>query len=294
MTLRYDGYFSGTIDEVAVYRTALSDNQVLTHYGAAYGASLPPSIALEPVSVTNYVSLNASFLVSAGGSVPRTYQWKKGNADLTDGGNLSGSTTEKLTIGPLTYADAGSYSVTIINPLGQTNSAVVTLTVLAPPATTPDISGLALHLPFDGNLVDATGRGNNGTAIQINGISSNVVSASSMFVSDGMLGRGLHFSTDYSAGTTNNTYVTLLDPQDLHFSSNVNFTVSFWIRAPMNYAQGDLPLLLQRCGFDVRQSRHRLHLYLWVRHDALSRWMGLVGVRLQQQRRRRPRRDRLD
>jgi len=244
----YDGYFTGTIDEVAVYRAALSADQVLKHYAAAYGASAPPSISLEPVSVTNYVSLNATFLVSAGGSVPRTYQWKKGIGDLTDGGNISGSSTEKLTISPVTYADAGSYSVTIVNPLGQTNSAVVTLTVLAPPATAPDISGLAMHLPLDGNLVDATGRGNNGTAIQINGTSSNVVSASSMFVPDGMLGKGLHFSTDYSAGTTNNTYVTLLDRPDLHFSSNVNFTVSFWIRSPANYAGGDLPYFCSGVG----------------------------------------------
>jgi hypothetical protein len=97
---------------------------------------------------------------------------------------------------------------------------------------------LVLHLPFDNSLTDATGRGNNGTAIHLTAGSSNVSSAT--FVS-GMLGSALHYASDFTAGSANAAYVTLGVPPDLQFSSNVNFTVAYWIRLPAGYAGGDLP-----------------------------------------------------
>jgi hypothetical protein len=96
---------------------------------------------------------------------------------------------------------------------------------------------LVLHLPFDNNLTDATGRGNNGTAIHLTAGSSNVSSAT--FVS-GVLGSGLHYASSFGA-TTNTDYVTLGVRPDLQFGSSVNFSVAYWIRLPAGYAGGDLP-----------------------------------------------------
>jgi hypothetical protein len=233
----YDGYFTGTIDEVAVYHSALTADQILAHYAAAYGPSLPPTIVLEPQSFTNYVSLPATLSVGAGGTVPLSYQWYKG------GQPISGATLGAYTISALSLSDNGTYSVTITNVNGTTNSGNATLTVLPPPSTAPSIPGLVLHLTFDNTLTDATGRGNDGTGIHISGTSSNVASPS--YVS-GAIGQALHYATDTT--TTNNTYVTLGLRPDLQFSSNVSFTVAYWIQAPLNYALADLPFVTTTIG----------------------------------------------
>jgi hypothetical protein len=233
----YDGYFTGTIDEVAVYNYPLTADQISAHYAAAYGPSLPPSIVLEPQSVTNYISLPASLSVAVAGTVPLTYEWSK------NGQPVSGATKATYSITALTTGDAGNYSVKITNANGQTNSALATLTVLQPPSTPPSIPGLVVHLPFDNSLSDATGRGNNGTGIHISGTSSNVAAAS--YVS-GAIGSAVHYSTDTSV--TNNTYITLGYRPDLQFSSNVSFSIAFWIRAPLNFAGADLPFMTTTVG----------------------------------------------
>jgi hypothetical protein len=170
---------------------------------------------------------------------------------------MAGSSTTKLTIFPLTTTDADTYQVTITNIAGVTNSAAVSLTVLAAaPTTPPAIPGLVMHLPFDGALPDATGRGNNATSIHINMnhgvLSSNV--APPTYVPDGMPAghQGFHFSTtDIDGYNTNfdNFYATLGTVRpDLQFGSNVSFSVAFWIRSPVNYAGNDLPFFCNGIG----------------------------------------------
>jgi hypothetical protein len=195
-----------------------------------------PTILSQPASVTNYVSLAATFAINAYSTAPLSYQWKK------NGVPVPGATQRALTFRPLALSDAGSYMVTISNVTGSLDSSSATLTVLSPPTNPPDISGLVLHLPFDNNLSDATGRGNNGTAIHLTAGSSNVSSAT--FVS-GMLGTALHYASDFGVfpccTTTNTAYVTLGVRPDLQFGSSVNFSVAYWIRLPAGFAGGDLP-----------------------------------------------------
>src|SRR4029077_824281 len=193
----YNGGFNGTIDEVAIYGFALSAPQVQAHYAAAYGPSLPPTISKQPSSLTNYVTLPAIISVGAYGTVPLSYQWKKGGVPLTDDGiHINGAATASLKVSPLVLGDSGTYSVTITNVNGTTNSATVTLTVLAAPVTPPPIPGLVLHLPFDNNLTDTTGRGNNGTG------KHNGANAPASFVGDGVLGAALHYETDTNSVST--------------------------------------------------------------------------------------------
>jgi hypothetical protein len=60
-----------------------------------------------------------------------------------------------------------------------------------------------------------------------------------------MVGSALHYSSDFGVfpccTTTNTSFVTLGVRPDLQFSSNVNFSVAYWIRLPAGYAGGDLP-----------------------------------------------------
>jgi hypothetical protein len=196
----------------------------------------PPAILAQPAPVTNYVSLAAAFTVSASGTPPLAYQWSK------DGTNIAGATQNSLILRPIAPSDAGGYMVRITNISGFTDSTSAVLTVLAPPTNPPSLSGLVVHLPFDNDLTDATGRGNDGTAIQVSATSSNV--SSPTFVS-GMLGSALHYSSDFGVypccTTTNANYVTLGVRPDLQFGSTTNFSVAYWIRLPPNYAGGDLP-----------------------------------------------------
>lgn len=259
----YEGTFNGTVDEVAVYSYALPTNNIAAHYAAAYGTSLRPIISKQPLSQTNYVNLQTKITVGAYGTQPLTYQWRKGVTDLTDGGNILGASTKTLIIDPVGLADAGTYSVNITNVNGSTNSATVTFTVRAAPTNSPNIPGVVLHMPFNNSLADISGRGNNGTGMHIttnvavlNSGTTNVISPSGSnpdfnYVADGKLGTALHYATHtvtVGNGTvTNSHFVKLGDIPDLRFSSNVNFSVAFWIRFPFGSGSsskfGDLPFL---------------------------------------------------
>lgn len=242
----YDGTFNGTIDEVAIYATALDASTVQAHYLATYGANTPPFITVQPTATTNYAGLPATLQVSAAGTEPLSYQWKKNGADI------GGANERTFTIPSLDYPDADNYSVQINNAVDDTNSVSVTITVLPPPATPPAIAGLVLHLPFDGNLTDATGRGNNGVAIHKTSSSSNVVAPT--FVSDAPLGQGVHYETQaintggQTSIATDAQYVTLGVRPDLQFGTGVDFSIAYWIRIPLNYFGGDLPFFTDAVG----------------------------------------------
>ena len=87
-----------------------------------------------------------------------------------------------------------------------------------------------MHLKFDGDYSDATGRGNSGTPV-----------GTPSFVG-GVIGRALHYSTttDTNGNFTSANYVTMGRPNDLQFSTN-SFSVAFWVRLASGYVGADLP-----------------------------------------------------
>jgi hypothetical protein len=160
-----------------------------------------------------------------------------------------------------------------------TSSPAAALTVLPLPTGPVDVSQLVLHLKFNNSLADATGRGNGGIGMHVTtnilaagtGVTNvNVVPGPAsggnqdfkyvnVNTGDGPptgTPAGLHYASyttngDYAsvqAGTakvggnnsTNSYYVSLGSPADLHFSSNVNFSVSYWVRFPPYNGSGDL------------------------------------------------------
>jgi hypothetical protein len=233
----YDMYFNGSIDEVVIYNTALAADRILAHFESQYETPTAPFFTKLPQPAVNYVTLPATLSAGVDGSRPMSYQWKKGGADVP------GATDLTLTISALALSDTGNYSLMASNAVGVTNSAPVALTVLAAPTADVATPGLVIHLKFENSLTDATGRGNNGTGIRVTATSTNT--ATPTFVA-GKLGRALHYSTD--AVNTNNSYVTLGVRPDLQFSSNVNFSVAFWVKPPQWYAGGDLPFLCNAVG----------------------------------------------
>jgi hypothetical protein len=97
----------------------------------------PPGFASQPTNVVANAGDDVSFAVSATGTDPLTYQWSKnGNQPLTNGGNISGSTSATLSLTNVAAADAGSYAVTVTNEAGSAVSETATLTVIEPPVIT--------------------------------------------------------------------------------------------------------------------------------------------------------------
>ncbi len=109
--------------------SATSNNAVLNVNAAA----IAPSITTQPGSQTVSSGQTASFSVSASGTAPMTYQWKK------NGTNISGATSSSYTTPATTTADSGSaFSVTISNSGGSvtSNNAMLTVNQAAPQAPT--------------------------------------------------------------------------------------------------------------------------------------------------------------
>lgn len=99
--------------------------------------------APSPASQTVCAGTGVSFIVTASGSPPLSYQWRKGAVNVSDGGSISGATTPMLTINPTAAGDSGSYDVVVTDGLEQSlASAAATLTVNAiPPAPVASNNG---------------------------------------------------------------------------------------------------------------------------------------------------------
>ena len=82
-------------------------------------------------SATVYQSSNATFSVTATGSAPLAYNWRRGGTNLVDQGNVSGSTNSTLTLSNVLKTDATNYCVVVTNSAGSVTSSVVALTVLS-------------------------------------------------------------------------------------------------------------------------------------------------------------------
>ena len=77
----------------------------------------PPYIITQPANQAVPVGWPATFAVSVGGSAPLSYQWR------FNGDDLSGATTNPLTLSNVQSNQAGSYSVVVTNSYGSVTSA---------------------------------------------------------------------------------------------------------------------------------------------------------------------------
>ncbi len=123
--------FYGAMSDVALFGSSLSQNQVVGLYAAASGVTYaPPAITTQPLSQTGSIGDTVQFTVAASGLPAPTYQWQTNGVNITDGGNVVGSTTTNLTISSLTTNNAANYTVVVSNGLASVTSSVAALTVL--------------------------------------------------------------------------------------------------------------------------------------------------------------------
>lgn len=96
----------------------------------------PPQIVIQPTNRAASAGAKVIFTVSAFGTAPLGYQWRKDGGALSDGGNIFGATTSDLTVSNISTADVAVYSVVVSNPYGSeiSTGAVLAVYVLAPPS----------------------------------------------------------------------------------------------------------------------------------------------------------------
>jgi outer membrane protein assembly factor BamB len=129
-------------DDGSTFQVVVTNSAgMVTSVAAKLGVTLPPpptapSITVQPADTSVAVGQTATFSVTAAGTVPLTYQWKKGTTVI------AGATAASYTT-PATVAgdDASTFQVTVTNSAGTVTSRAAKLAVTAaPPPTAPSIS----------------------------------------------------------------------------------------------------------------------------------------------------------
>jgi glucose/arabinose dehydrogenase/regulation of enolase protein 1 (concanavalin A-like superfamily) len=113
-----------------------------TLYRIIYTGNVSPVITDQPDNLTVSQGQPATFQVTATGTAPLSYQWRKDNV------NITGATASTYTIPAVQPSDAGAYQVIVSNTTGNATSQVATLTVTAfnaPPSA-------SITLPATGTL----------------------------------------------------------------------------------------------------------------------------------------------
>ncbi len=96
----------------------------VTSSAATLDVNTPPSISSQPASKTVVAGQTATFSVTAAGTAPLSYQWKK------NGTPISGATSATYTTPPAAASDNGAqFTVTISNLAGSLTSNAATLSV---------------------------------------------------------------------------------------------------------------------------------------------------------------------
>ena len=124
----YYSFFKGRIDELAIYRRALSSNEVAAIYNAGVTGKCPPSptppsITLQPTNQTVAVGVTVTFSVTASGTPPLSYQWN------FNGTNIVGATNTMLTLTNVQLNQAGNYAVLVTNAYGSALSSNAVLVI---------------------------------------------------------------------------------------------------------------------------------------------------------------------
>ncbi|NOJ60758.1 LamG-like jellyroll fold domain-containing protein, partial [Arthrobacter sp. 260] len=176
-------YFAGTIDEAAVYSSAISAATVTQHYQlgtTGEAANLAPTAAFDATAEALEVAFDATGSADPDGTID-SYTWDFGDDQVG-----SGSTTSH------SYAEAGSYEVTltVTDDDGATDTVTEEVVVEAPANVLPvasfeqDTNGLTVN-------VDGTGSSDtDGTVVSYawdfgDGITSDVAVSSHTYAAEG-------------------------------------------------------------------------------------------------------------
>jgi hypothetical protein len=89
---------------------------------ATVGAYTPVTISSHPTDKTVFEYSNVSFSVTASGTTPLTYRWRRNGVNLNNGGNIYGATSSSLVIVGVLADQAGSFDCLVTNLCGTVPS----------------------------------------------------------------------------------------------------------------------------------------------------------------------------
>ncbi|HTB85717.1 MAG TPA: protease pro-enzyme activation domain-containing protein [Candidatus Sulfotelmatobacter sp.] len=93
-----------------------------------------PSFVAQPASLILAAGSTAAFMATVNGSTNLTYRWCENGTNISNGANISGATSNILTLTAITAGSAANYTLVVTNAYGAATSSVATLTVLLPPS----------------------------------------------------------------------------------------------------------------------------------------------------------------
>jgi hypothetical protein len=246
---------------------------IVTNYGGSVTSSnavltvlsSPVIVSLQPTNQAMAVGSNASFTVTAIGTVPLHYQWWVNGTNLVKNGShkngpiFSGATTTNLTIKNVQMTNSGSYTVVVTNLAGSVTSsnAVLTVTNIPPAITRQPLSqtnGVGTEVTF---TVTATGTAPlsyqwwDGTnlvknGVRISGATSNVLIISNVQLTNGGIYTVVVTNTIYGGSATTNASLTVLSSpvivlqptptnQVMAAGATATFTVNAIGTVPLSY-----------------------------------------------------------
>ena len=142
------GNVSGTASNLLTITSVTPSNAgsysvlVTNSYGSVTSAvatltvALPPSFSTQPTNLVVVAGSNAVFGATVSGTLPLVYQWRQNATNLPSGGNVTGATSNVLSLTAITLTNAGNYTLVVTNVYGAGTSAVATLTVVLPATIT--------------------------------------------------------------------------------------------------------------------------------------------------------------
>lgn len=192
----------GTLQLVDYAMETVPNTPILA--GQTDEAGTGPAIVSSPKPQVAAIGLGAKMTVAATGNPAPTYQWKAGAVgssiytNLVDGGGISGSTNNVLTLSNLTLANQADYVVVVSNPNG---------TVVNPLPATLSVVPVAIAgvTPSPANLLPG---GNATLSVQY---ASSVPIGSFQWLKNGSL---LNNSGRISGATSSNMVISSLLPSD--------------------------------------------------------------------------------
>lgn len=120
---------NATANDAGAYTVVVSNSQGSITSATATLAVNPlataPVITAQPQNVTVTAGASATFTVTAAGTAPLSYQWRK------DGAAIAGATGSTLTLSNVQSSNVGSYTVVVTNSAGSITSAAATLAIQA-------------------------------------------------------------------------------------------------------------------------------------------------------------------
>ena len=148
-------HLSSPITSVDVLNTNGFTGTVAIFAVSANPGPLAPIFVTQAQSVATNAGVTVHFSATVTADVAVTYQWQKQSngvfANLTEGGNVSGSTTSTLTLSNIGDADETAYRLVATDTAGTTFGSPVTLVVLSPLPVVTAPSDPIVGIPNNGN-----------------------------------------------------------------------------------------------------------------------------------------------